>query len=292
MDRTEFLRKSLLGTSMLAVSPFQAKLTENGVDELRPLDIVGFNHLPSESSKIMANTILHKAASRGGADLGWLKAKHTFSFAGHYDPERMHFGVLRVLNDDRIAAGRGFGTHPHDNMEIITIPLSGTIAHKDSMGNSGTISPGEVQVMSAGTGVTHSEFNHKEDEELSLLQIWLFPNKHGVTPRYDQLKFEVKDRHNTLQQILSPKADDAGVWIHQDAWFHMGEFDKDFKSTYSLKDRTNGVYAFVIKGDITINGTALNERDGLGIWDVEQLDLVANSAGAEVLLMEVPMRLS
>ncbi|HEY0977835.1 MAG TPA: pirin family protein [Flavobacteriales bacterium] len=240
----------------------------------------------------MANTVLHKAATRGGADHGWLKAKHTFSFANYYDPERMHFGVLRVLNDDRIAAGRGFGTHPHDNMEIITIPLSGTVAHKDSMGSSGTISPGEVQVMSAGTGVTHSEFNHKADEELRLLQIWLFPNKRGVTPRYDQMKFEVKDRHNKFQQILSPKADDAGVWIHQNAWFHMGEFDKDVKSTYTLKDRTNGVYAFVIKGDVTVNGTALNERDGLGVWDVEQLDVQANSQGAELLLMEVPMVLS
>ncbi len=292
MDRKDFLRKGLLGTGMLAASPMLANLVENEIDELRPLDVVGFNHLPSETPRIMANTVLHKAATRGGADHGWLKAKHTFSFANYYDPQRMHFGVLRVLNDDRIAGGKGFGTHPHDNMEIITIPLSGTVAHKDSMGSSGTISPGEVQVMSAGTGVTHSEFNHKQDEELRLLQIWLFPNKRGVTPRYDQLKFEVKDRHNKFQQILSPKADDAGVWIHQNAWFHMGEFDKDFKTTYGLKDKSNGVYAFVIKGDVTVNGNALNERDGLGIWDVDQLDIQANSAGAELLLMEVPMQLN
>ncbi len=292
MDRKDFLRKGLLGTGMLAASPMLANLVENDIDELRPLDVVGFNHLPSETPRIMANTVLHKAATRGGADHGWLKAKHTFSFANYYDPERMHFGVLRVLNDDRIAAGRGFGTHPHDNMEIITIPLSGTVAHKDSMGSSGTISPGEVQVMSAGTGVTHSEFNHKQDEELRLLQIWLFPDKRGVTPRYDQMKFEVKDRHNKFQQILSPKADDAGVWIHQNAWFHMGEFDKDFKSTYSLKDKRNGVYAFVIKGDITVNGNTLNERDGLGVWDVDQLAITANSQGAELLMMEVPMQLN
>jgi redox-sensitive bicupin YhaK (pirin superfamily) len=292
MDRKDFLRKGLLGTGMLAASPLLAHLVENEIDELRPLDVVGFNHLPSETPRIMANTVLHKAATRGGADHGWLKAKHTFSFANYYDPQRMHFGVLRVLNDDRIAGGKGFGTHPHDNMEIITIPLSGTVAHKDSMGSSGTISPGEVQVMSAGTGVTHSEFNHKQDEELRLLQIWLFPNKRGVTPRYDQMKFEVKDRHNKLQQILSPKADDAGVWIHQDAWFHMGTFDKDFKTSYALKDKRNGVYAFVIKGDVTVNGNALNERDGLGIWDVETLAIQADSQGAELLLMEVPMQLS
>lgn len=292
MDRKDFLRKGLLGTGMLAASPMLAKLVENGIDELRPLDVVGFNHLPSETPRIMANTVLHKAATRGGADHGWLKAKHTFSFANYYDPQRMHFGVLRVLNDDRIAAGMGFGTHPHDNMEIITIPLSGTVAHKDSMGNSGTISPGEVQVMSAGTGVTHSEFNHKSDEELRLLQIWLFPNERGVTPRYDQLKFEVNDRRNKFQQILSPKADDPGVWIHQNAWFHMGTFDKDFKSTYSLMDKRNGVYAFVIKGDITVNGNALNERDGLGVWDVDELSVQANSQDAELLLMEVPMQLN
>lgn len=292
MDRKDFLRKGILGTGMLAASPLLANLVENDIDELRPLDIVGFDHLPSTSPRIMANTVLHKAATRGGADHGWLKAKHTFSFANYYDPQRMHFGVLRVLNDDRIAGGKGFGTHPHDNMEIITIPLSGTVAHKDSMGSSGTISPGEVQVMSAGTGVTHSEFNHLKDEELRLLQIWLFPNKRGVKPRYDQLRFEVKDRHNKLQQILSPSADDAGVWIHQNAWFHMGEFDKDFKISYALKDKRNGVYAFVIKGDVTVNGNALNERDGLGIWEVDKLDIQANSVGAELLLMEVPMQLN
>lgn len=291
MDRKNFLRKGLLGTGMLAASPMLAKLVENEIDELRPLDVVGFNHLPTETPRIMANTVLHKAATRGGADHGWLKAKHTFSFANYYDPERMHFGVLRVLNDDRIAAGRGFGTHPHDNMEIITIPLSGTVAHKDSMGSSGTISPGEVQVMSAGTGVTHSEFNHEQDAELRLLQIWLFPNKRGVAPRYDQRKFQVEDRRNKLQQILSPSADDAGVWIHQNAWFHMGTFDKDFKTTYGLKDKRNGVYAFVIRGDVTVNGNALNERDGLGIWDVGELEVQADSQDAELLLMEVPMQL-
>lgn len=291
MDRKDFLRKGLLGTGMLAASPMLARLVENDIDELRPLDVVGFEHLPTETPRIMANTVLHKAATRGAADHGWLKARHTFSFANYYDPNRMHFGVLRVLNDDRIAPGRGFGTHPHDNMEIITIPLSGTVEHKDSMGNSGTITAGEVQVMSAGTGITHSEFNHRHDAELRLLQIWLFPDKRGVTPRYDQMRFDVKDRRNKLQQILSPDPDDPGVWIHQNAWFHMGAFDKGFKTDYTPKDKRNGVYAFVIKGDVTVNGTALNERDGLGIWDVDKLAIQADSQDAELLLMEVPMRL-
>jgi redox-sensitive bicupin YhaK (pirin superfamily) len=257
MDRKDFLRKGLLGTGMLAASPMLARLVENDIDELRPLDVVGFEHLPTETPRIMANTVLHKAATRGAADHGWLKARHTFSFANYYDPNRMHFGVLRVLNDDRIAPGRGFGTHPHDNMEIITIPLSGTVEHKDSMGNSGTITAGEVQVMSAGTGITHSEFNHRHDAELRLLQIWLFPDKRGVTPRYD----------------------------------HMGAFDKGFKTDYTPKDKRNGVYAFVIKGDVTVNGTALNERDGLGIWDVDKLTIQSDSQDAELLLMEVPMHL-
>lgn len=291
MDRKDFLRKGLLGTGMLAASPMLARLVENDIDELRPLDVVGFEHLPTETPRIMANTVLHKAATRGAADHGWLKARHTFSFANYYDPNRMHFGVLRVLNDDRIAPGRGFGTHPHDNMEIITIPLNGTVEHKDSMGNSGTITAGEVQVMSAGTGITHSEFNHRHDAELRLLQIWLFPDKRGVTPRYDQMRFDVKDRRNKLQQILSPDPDDPGVWIHQNAWFHMGAFDKGFKTDYTPKDKRNGVYAFVIKGDVTVNGTALNERDGLGIWDVDKLTIQSDSQDAELLLMEVPMHL-
>ncbi len=239
----------------------------------------------------MSNMVLHKAETRGKADLGWLNARHTFSFANHYDPERMHFGVLRVLNDDRIAAGKGFGTHPHDNMEIITIPLSGTIAHKDSMGNSGTIHAGEVQVMSAGTGIQHSEFNHKQDEELSLLQIWLFPKKRQVTPRYQQLTLDLKDRTNAFQQVLSPTPDDAGVWIHQDAWFHIGKFDGGKSAAYTIKRQGNGVYAFVIDGDATINGQPLSKRDGLGVWDIDKLDISIGANGAEILLMDVPMQI-
>ncbi|HRH69428.1 MAG TPA: pirin family protein [Flavobacteriales bacterium] len=239
----------------------------------------------------MNNMVLHKAATRGHADFGWLNAHHTFSFANYYDPERMHFGVLRVLNDDVIAAGKGFSTHPHDNMEIITIPLSGTIAHKDSMGNSGTVSAGEVQVMSAGTGIQHSEFNYKEDAELNLLQIWLFPKKRQVTPRYQQLTLDPKDRVNAFQQVLSPNADDAGVWIHQDAWFNIGKFDGGRSTSYAIERPGNGVYAFMIEGEATINGQAVGRRDGLGIWDIDKLDINVGAMGAEILLMDVPMRI-
>lgn len=237
----------------------------------------------------MKNTIIHKASTRGYADHGWLKTNHTFSFANYYNNERVHFGMLRVLNDDWIEGGMGFGTHPHDNMEIITIPLSGGLAHKDSMGNSSIIQHGEVQVMSAGTGITHSEFNAHETEPVSLLQIWVYPNQKEVKPRYDQIKLELSDRKNKLQQILSPNPDDAGVWIYQNAWFHLADMDNGIELQYPLKQNGNGVYAFIIKGDVTINGESLSERDGMGIWDIEKLDMKANSQ-AEILLMEVPMR--
>jgi len=199
---------------------------------------------------------------------------------------------LRVLNDDSVAPGMGFGTHPHDNMEIISIPLEGDLEHKDSMGNVAVIKNGDIQVMSAGSGITHSEYNKNKDKAVKFLQIWVFPNKKNVTPRYDQITLNLSERHNKLQQILSPNADDEGVWIHQNAWFHLGRFDKDFKTQYALKDKNNGVYAFVIKGEVSISGQALGERDGLGVWNVESLDITANSDDAELLLMEVPMGVS
>ncbi|WP_443939666.1 pirin family protein [Pedobacter sp. MW01-1-1] len=240
----------------------------------------------------MSQFILHQANTRGHANHGWLNAHHSFSFANYYNPERMHFGVLRVLNDDIIDGGMGFGAHPHDNMEIITIPLTGAIAHKDSMGNSAVVTAGEIQVMSAGTGVSHSEFNAQADEKLNLLQIWLFPNKKNVTPRYDQQVLDVAAYRNNFQQVLSPNADDEGVWIHQDAWFSLGQFDAGFESTYSIKRTGNGVYAFVIKGTVEIEGQKLTERDGLGVWDTNQLTFKAISQDAEVLLMDVPMELN
>lgn len=236
----------------------------------------------------MKNAILHKASERGHADHGWLNAYHSFSFANWYNPDKVQFGVLRVLNDDTVAPGMGFGMHPHDNMEIITIPLEGDLAHKDSMGNAETIKFGDVQVMSAGTGIRHSEFNPNADRRTKLLQIWLFPNKRNVEPRYQQITLNVSDRHNKLQQILSPNPEDEGVWIHQDAWFHLGKFEKGLTETYTVKRKGNGVYAFVISGSVTLNGQALNTRDALGVWDTEQLEITA-TADAEILLMDIPM---
>jgi redox-sensitive bicupin YhaK (pirin superfamily) len=236
----------------------------------------------------MKNTVLHKADTRGHADHGWLNAYHSFSFASWYNPERVQFGALRVLNDDTVAAGMGFGTHPHDNMEIITIPLEGDLAHKDSMGNTETIKSGDVQVMSAGTGVKHSEFNPNSDQRTKLLQIWVYPNKQNVDPRYQQITLNPEDRKNKLQQILSPNAEDTGVWIHQDAWFHLSKFDEAVTETYRLKKEGNGVYAFILSGKLNIAGQELETRDGFGIWNINSFDIKA-STDAEFLLMEIPM---
>ena len=238
----------------------------------------------------MENSVLHKANTRGHANHGWLNSYHTFSFADYHNPERMHFGLMRVLNDDTVAEGMGFNTHPHANMEIISIPLEGDLQHQDSMGNKTIIRKGDIQVMSAGTGIQHSEYNHNKDKLVKFLQIWIFPNKKNVEPRYDQITLKESDRHNQFQQILSPDSKDEGVWIHQDAWFHLGIFDKNVKTTYSLKKSGNGVYIFVIKGDVTINSQALNERDGYGLWNMDQISLKANSQDAEVLVIEVPMK--
>jgi len=201
------------------------------------------------------------------------------------------FGVLRVLNDDIVAPGRGFGAHPHDNMEIVSIPLSGDLQHKDSMGNSTIIKQGDVQVMSAGTGVQHSEYNPNSDKEVKFLQIWMFPNQRNVTPRYDQISIENVAQKNQFNQVLSPNANDAGVWVHQNAWFHIGEFDASTSVDYTIKAKGNGVYAFVLEGDVTIDGQSLNKRDGFGVWDTNQINLRADSS-AKVLLMDVPMQLS
>lgn len=291
MRRKDFLKTGLLGMGIFATTKAVGKLAQNDIDELRPLDILGFNHLPNTESNIMANTVLHKADSRGHANHGWLDSHHTFSFANYYNPERMHFGVLRVLNDDIVAPGRGFGTHPHDNMEIVSIPLSGDLEHKDSMGNTTVIKQGDIQVMSAGTGIQHSEFNKNKDQDVRFLQIWLFPNKRSVTPRYDQISLDTSKMKNKLLQVLSPNSDDDGVWIHQDAWFHIGQLDKGFKTEYTFKNKDkNGVYAFVIDGSVSIDGQTLGRRDGLGIWNAVKLDIVADT-DARLLLMEVPMAL-
>lgn len=237
----------------------------------------------------MSNTVLHPAESRGHANHGWLDSYHSFSFSSYYSPERMHFGALRVLNDDQVSGGMGFGKHPHDNMEIISIPIEGDLEHQDSMGNTAVIRKGDIQAMSAGTGIFHSEKNRNPNEQAKFLQIWVYPDQLNVAPRYDQISLNLEDRHNRLQQILSPSADDDGVMIHQNAWFHMGKLDKDVTLDYTLKAKGNGVYFFVLNGDVSVNGQALHRRDGYGVWETDNFKINADS-DAELLLMEVPMQ--
>jgi len=236
----------------------------------------------------MAKYTLHKADSRGDANHGWLHSRHTFSFAGYYNAERMNFGALRVLNDDYVAGGMGFGRHPHSNMEIISIPLEGELAHNDSMGTGSVIKKGDIQVMSAGTGIEHSEYNHSETNPVKFLQIWLIPNKQNVEPRYDQLSIDFDKAKNNFLQILSPEKDDDGVWIHQNAWFHWADFSAGYEREYVLKDKHNGLYVFVIKGDVEVSRHKLESRDGLGIVGEEHVTIKADTQ-AEFLLMEVPV---
>jgi quercetin 2,3-dioxygenase len=233
-------------------------------------------------------SVVHKAGTRGHANHGWLDTNHTFSFAHYYDPTRVHFGALRVLNDDFVDGGMGFGTHPHDNMEIISIPLSGDLEHKDSMGNVTVIRQNDVQIMSAGTGIRHSEYNKNKDRKVNFLQIWVFPKQRDIKPHYDQITLKPEDRSNKLQQIVSPSKTDDGVWINQDAWFHLGNLKKDFRTEYTIHQKGNGVYIFVIEGDVTINGQKLGKRDGLGVSEADTISIEADS-NTEILLMEVPM---
>lgn len=234
--------------------------------------------------------IIHRAADRGHAHHGWLESYHSFSFANYYDPNKMHFGVLRVLNDDRVAAGMGFGTHPHSNMEIISIPLEGELEHKDSMGNTSVIKKGDIQVMSAGTGVSHSEYNKSSESEVRFLQIWIIPNKHNVTPRYDQVKIDSSQLKNHLLQILSPDPDDEGVWIHQNAWFFMSEISEGESVSHHLKKGGNGLYLFVLEGKVEAAGETLEKRDAIGVTDIQDLEIkgIENSS---ILLMDIPMQL-
>ena len=237
----------------------------------------------------MEKVVIHKSASRGRANHGWLDSRHTFSFAGYYDPQRMSFGTLRVLNDDVVEAGLGFGTHPHDNMEIVSIPLEGVLEHRDSMGNVALIREGDIQVMSAGTGVRHSEYNKSSTEKVKFLQIWVVPDKRNVQPRYDQISLDKTAMHNNLLQVLSPNPNDEGVWIHQQAWFSMGHFDMNKGAEYHWHQKDNGLYIFVIRGRLKAGEQMLDERDGMGITGVENIVLTATEANTHVLLMEVPM---
>lgn len=235
------------------------------------------------------NTVLHKANTRGHASHGWLDSWHTFSFAGYYDATRIHFGALRVLNDDTVAPGMGFGKHPHDNMEIISIPLEGDLEHGDNMGTIAVIKRGDVQAMSAGTGIIHSEKNKNTDQLVKFLQIWVLPKEKNITPRYDQKTFSAGEKQNKLATIVSPLGTtDGGVQINQEAWFSLGNLAKGTSLYYTLHQQNNGVYAFLLEGDVTINDIVLNRRDGLGISETNELIIKADD-DAELLLMEVPM---
>lgn len=232
--------------------------------------------------------IIHRADSRGFVDHGWLKSSHSFSFGSYFNPERVHFGALRVLNDDKVSGGNGFGTHPHDNMEIISIPLSGTLEHNDSMGNRGTIVPNEIQVMSAGTGVKHSEYNASKVDPVEFLQIWIIPHTRDVTPRYDQIRVDPADRKNKLQQIVSPHPEDEGTWIHQNAWFHLTDLEPNKAVTYRLKNNKNGVYIFLLEGQIEVLDEILDRRDAIATIDNEEISITARQESS-LLLIEVPM---
>lgn len=234
-------------------------------------------------------TVIHRANTRGHADHGWLNSYHTFSFANYYNPERHHFGLLRVLNDDTVAPGMGFGTHPHDNMEIVSIPLSGSLEHKDSMGNKAVIRAGEVQIMSAGTGVSHSEYNHSQDEEVKFLQIWVFPKERNIKPRYDQKSFSEEQKKNRFLTVVSPKQEGEAIWINQDAYFSLGSLEKDVKVDYNIHTSGNGAYIFVLGGEVEVAGERLAKRDGMGISEADKFTVKANE-NAEVLIIEVPMR--
>ncbi len=232
-------------------------------------------------------TILHKAHERGHANHGWLNANHSFSFGQWYNPEKIHFGKLRVLNDDIVKAGYGFGEHSHDNMEIITIPLKGALEHKDNTGGNGVIQKNDVQVMSAGSGIMHSEFNHSKTEEVNLFQLWIFTNQQNVTPRYDQKTFDPIDRKNKFQNLVAPFGSE-GLWIYQDAWISMGNFDENISATYSINKSGNGVYIVVVEGEVEVNGNILSKRDAIGIWDVDAIE-IKNISATELLIIEVPM---
>lgn len=236
------------------------------------------------------NTILYRASERGHANHGWLNSYHSFSFANYSDPQKIHFGALRVLNDDTVKGGFGFSKHPHDNMEIVSIPLSGDLEHTDSTGRNAIIRQNDVQIMSAGSGISHSEVNANKDKEVKFLQVWVFPKEEDITPRYEQKTFDPVKRHNRIETVVAPDDSDA-VWINQDAWFSLANFDKDFTTTYQFKKAGSGLYLFVIEGSINVNGQQLSKRDALGISDTNEITLQATTA-AELLLIEVPMQIN
>jgi len=234
------------------------------------------------------STTLFTSDSRGYNEFGWLRSFHTFSFGHYYDPERMHFGALRVFNDDTVIGGRGFGTHPHDNMEIISIPLEGVLMHRDSMGHEQGLVPGDVQVMSAGTGLTHSEFNGSADSDLKFLQIWVIPNVRNVEPRYDEVHLTDSEGRGAFHTVVGPKGSGRPLYIHQDAYLSIAHLDAGSTTSYALNDENNGTFTFVIEGEIIVNGTALSRRDAIGITEAATLNVHATAASTLVTI-EVPM---
>jgi redox-sensitive bicupin YhaK (pirin superfamily) len=232
--------------------------------------------------------VIHRAETRGHFDHGWLNTYHSFSFADYYNPDRIQFGLLRVLNDDIVQPGMGFGTHPHNNMEIITIPLEGQLEHRDSMGNGSVIEAGEVQVMTAGSGITHSEFNPSQEEVVNLLQIWVFPRERNLTPRYDQKRFDTSKMKNRWLTVVTPDGADESLLIHQDAWFSLAETGAGREMNYRLHSDNSGVYLFVIDGEVEVDGDTLKSRDGMGMYDVPEF-AVESQQPAKFLVMEIPM---
>lgn len=233
--------------------------------------------------------MIHKSETRGHANHGWLDTHHTFSFGMYHEPSRMHFGMLRVLNDDFVIGGAGFGKHGHDNMEIISIPLKGSLAHSDSTGNEGVISTGDVQIMSAGSGILHAEYNASDTEPVNFLQLWIIPKERNIQPRYDQLSFTKEQTHNQLQHIVSATKREGCLWINQDAELYLGEFDASMSISHAIKSANHGVYVFVIEGSLTIGDITLNKRDGIGIYDTDSL-LATVHEQSNILLIEVPMK--
>ncbi len=233
-------------------------------------------------------TQFHEANKRGHVKFEWLDSNHSFSFGHYYDPEKVQFGMLRVLNDDVIIGGSGFGAHSHDNMEIVSIPISGALEHKDSTGTAKVIYQNDVQIMSAGSGIQHSEYNHYKDKVTNFLQIWVLPKNRNIEPRYDQKTFDPKERLNNIQTVVAPD-NDAAVWINQDAWFSLANIEADKELFYNIKKEGNGVYVFVIDGSIKIGNQLLNKKDALGIWDIDTINLIGE-INSEILLIEVPMK--
>ena len=234
--------------------------------------------------------LLHLASERGAANFGWLETYHSFSFGHYYNPEKIHFGALRVLNDDIVAGGTGFNTHPHDNMEIVTIPLEGDLAHKDSTGRAEVIRQNDVQIMSAGKGIFHSEKNANADKPVKLLQIWVLPKERNIEPRYEQKSFPPESYHNQLRTVVAPDNAEA-VWINQDAYFSLGNLDADFQTQYTLKKQGNGVYVFLIEGKVEVNGQVLSPRDALGVWETDFVE-VKSLEKSRLVLIEVPMQIN